>query len=75
MVIEKSQSFRAIPRDFPGSWLSITVLECDFSNPGPGDGFEKEKRGGPGPTSQVRCSFLEPLRREEDAAASGEAGA
>src|SRR5262249_6496753 len=31
-VSEKTQRFRARPRDHPGSWSSITILECVFSN-------------------------------------------
>ena len=43
MVIEKPQDLRVRPRDFAGSWFSITVLECDFSNQPLGDGFREGK--------------------------------
>jgi hypothetical protein len=65
MVIEKPQDFRARPRDLPGSWSSITILECDFSNPALGDEFREGKtrwNWGLGPRSLVFSPLLsEPL--------------
>src|SRR5262249_3730471 len=61
MVIQKPHGFRARPHDSSGSWFSITVLECDFSNQPRGDGFrEGETRSNRGfePSSLVFSPLL-----------------
>jgi hypothetical protein len=58
MVSESCQALTSQSQDPAGSWFSITVLECEFSNQALGDGFREGKPGGTGVSSQVRCFFL-----------------
>src|SRR5262245_23220718 len=43
MGIGKPQRLRTRPRDFPGPWFSISVLECDLANQPCRDGFREGK--------------------------------
>jgi len=63
MVIEKPQEVRVRPHDFAGSSFSITILECDFSNPALGDGFREEKTRWNRASDQVCCFFLRCYRK------------
>src|SRR5258708_5395628 len=70
MVIEKPQEVRVRPHDFAGSWFSITILECDFSNRPLGDGFREEKTRWNRASGRVRCFFLRYYRNPKLSAES-----
>src|SRR5205823_11705522 len=58
MVIEKPQEVRVRPHDFAAPWFSITILECDFSNPALGNGFREGKTRWNRASGRVRWFFL-----------------
>jgi hypothetical protein len=68
-VIKNLQDFRERPRDFAGSWFSITALGSELSNRSIGGGFQEGKppdKRGLGPSSFFPVTFGSPYKAQWD---------